>query len=78
MSNIWPIEPNTEDDGTVAFKCVVVNDDSGQYAVYVGPTGWSDEKVRFSGGKMNSKAGETLAQELPFLAHQFYSRVYRK
>ena len=72
------IKRNKENGGQVAFKCVVVNDDAGQYAIYVGPTDWTDDEVYGGGQKLRSKAGEALAYDLPFLDHQWYNRTYRQ
>ena len=71
------IERNKEDGGQVAFKCVVVNGSGEDYAIYIGPTDWTDNEVFGGGLKLRSKAGEALAYDLPFLDHQWYNRTYR-
>ena len=71
------IRRNEEDGGQVAFKCVVANDHAGQYAVYIGPTDWTDDEVCGDGQKLRSKAGMAIAHDLQFLDHQWYNRTYR-
>ena len=78
MSYPSTIEPNKEDNGQVAFKCVTVNGIAGDFAIYVGPTDWTDEQIRLGGLKLRSETGNQLAFDLPFLEHQWYNRTYRR
>ena len=67
------IETNDEPDGQVAFKCVVANGVCQDYAIYVGPSDWTDAEVFSQGTKLPTDAAKSLAYHLPFLAPQWYN-----
>ena len=47
------------------------------YAIYYGPSDWTDEEVAAHGQKLRSETGLKLAWEIPHLAEQWYNMTYR-
>jgi len=58
-------------DDMVAVKCVTVIGWNGDFAVYSGPSDWSDERVAAEGDKMLEDAGRAVA---PYCGHLRYRR----
>ena len=68
----------TNNNDSTAFKIAVANGYDNDYAMYIGPSEWSDEMVLEAGQKLPSNLGQLLALELPFLEEQRFNRTYRR
>ena len=66
------IPANGEPGGQVAFKCIVVNGPVADYAIYVGPSDWTDAEVGSNGQKMSTETAKSLVYGLSFLSPQWY------
>ena len=71
------LKGNKNDGGMVSFKCVVVNGTDRDYAIYYGPSDWTTDQIAAEGTKFLKTTGERLVYDIPELAYQFYSRVWR-
>ena len=57
----------------MAFKVVVANGIAKDYAIYYGPTDWTDDQIRSGGTKLDVETALRLAYAIPALAHQWYT-----
>ena len=71
-----PFWETNEDDGAIAMKLVVRNGYDNDYAIYAGPTDWSDEEVMSGGDKLFKDSAEALVNGISILKHQ-RTRNYR-
>ena len=57
----------------MAFKVVVANGYANDYAIYYGPTDWTDDEIRSGGTKLDVDTARRLTYAIPALAHQWYT-----
>ena len=71
-------EPPIKSMDMRSFKVVAVVGQAKDYAIYVGPAEWEDDRVASDGMKLGERAARELAREIPELSIHWYFLTYRE